>query len=156
MDKRLESYLATLGLPTTGLVGLVGAGRLGQALGEHFAANGHEVAYCDPARQRADLEELDDVFQQQWGNGMGGCGLSGAGSLTYLPLEKLAERCAILSVQVPLTADGPEATACLVSASLLARCRPDCRVVCLSPEGVLSPAARSDRRVSVYRWPGQD
>ena len=153
MDKRLESYLSSLGLPATGLVGLVGAGRLGQELGEHFAACGHEVVYCDPARCRADLEELDDVFQQQWGNGMGGCGLSGAGSLTYLPLERLSERCAILCVQVPLTADGPEPTAGLVSAELLGRCRPDCRIVCLSPAGVLSPAALSDRRVSVYRWP---
>lgn len=152
MDKSLESFLVSSALPSEGLVGCVGAGRLGQMLGEYFATAGHEVVYCDPARQRADLEDLDDIFQQQWGNGMGGCGLSGAGALTYLPLPQLARDCRVLCIQVPLTTTGTEATDGLISDEFLKLCRPDCRILCFADRRVLGAQAQKDARVSVYCW----
>lgn len=81
-------------------VGLVGFGAIGQATAERLRANGSKVYYY--ARHRKDPET-----ERKYG-------------VEYLPLEELAERCNIVSLHLPATAESTH----MVNRDFLGRMKP--------------------------------
>lgn len=122
-------------------LGLIGVGAFGSELREYAMARGMEVLLCDPPRAQQETEELKDSFFELWGNGMGGCNLTGAELDNFLPMNCLA-RADVIAVQVPLVTDGPWPTRGLVNAKFLAACRPDVKILCFSPEEVVAEESR--------------
>lgn len=122
-------------------LGLIGVGAFGSELREYALARGMEVLLCDPPRAQQETEELKDSFFELWGNGMGGCNLTGAELDNFLPMNCLA-RADVIAVQVPLVTDGPWPTRGLVNAKFLAACRPDVKILCFSPEEVVAEESR--------------
>ncbi|MBR4675891.1 MAG: hypothetical protein IKP00_15640 [Victivallales bacterium] len=131
------------------IVGLVGVGHLGTKLRDEALAAGCEVILCDPPRALAEADELSETFFDLWGNGMGGCQLTNVGMETFVPLENLA-RATVISIQVPLTHEGKFATANMITADFLSKCRHDARIVCWSSPEVIASEARTDKRL-VFR-----
>ena len=99
MEKTAEDILAEK-LATAKTSGLVGVGQLGTRLRELAEKNGVKTLLCDPPRNLDEATELGESFFNLWGNGMGGCELTGAGLETYLPLDSLAVA-DVISIQVP-------------------------------------------------------
>ena len=100
-DEAVQTFEANVPLDlTSAKVGLVGFGAIGQATAERLRPNGTEVYYY--ARHRRDEET-----EKQLG-------------VTYLPLEKLAARCDIISLHLPATAESTH----LVDRDFLARMKP--------------------------------
>lgn len=122
-------------------LGLIGVGVFGETLREYALARGMEVLLCDPPRAQQEADELKDSFFELWGNGMGGCNLTGAELDNFLPMNCLA-RADVIAVQVPLVTDGPWPTRGLVNAKFLAACRPDVKIFCFSPEEVVAEESR--------------
>lgn len=107
-------------------VGLVGFGAIGQAAALRLRANGSRVFYYARNRRDAAAEER--------------CGAS------YLPLEQLAERCDIISLHLPATAE----SAGMIDDAFFARMKPGSFLVntargAVVDDGALCRAIRSGR-----------
>jgi len=128
------------------VVGLVGVGAFGCSLRELAESRGCQVLLCDPPKSFSQAEELGEGFFALWGNGMGGCELTGQGMDTYLPLNSLA-RASVIAIQVPLTTDGANPTVGLITRDFLARCSEDVWIFCFSCRDVIAPEVQSDPRI---------
>ena len=82
MEKTAEDILAER-LATAKTVGLVGVGKLGMRLRELAEKKGVKTLLCDPPRNLDEATELGESFFSLWGNGMGGCELTGEGLETF-------------------------------------------------------------------------
>ncbi len=126
-DEAVQTFEANVPLDlTSAKVGLVGFGAIGQATAERLRPNGTEVYYY--ARHRRDEET-----EKQLG-------------VTYLPLEKLAARCDIISLHLPATAESTH----LVDRDFLARMKPGAFLVntargAVIDDEALAAAIRSGR-----------
>lgn len=92
-----RNVLPDLGVTT---VGLVGFGAIGQATAKRLKANGSKVYYYSRHRRDAETEAKYGV--------------------EYLPLEELAERCDIVSLHLPATAESVH----MVDRKFIARMKP--------------------------------
>lgn len=128
------------------VVGIVGVGAWGTTLRELAESRGCQVLLCDPPKSFAQAEELGEGFFALWGNGMGGCELTGQGLDTFLPLKSLA-RAQIIAIQVPLTEDGSYPTRGMITSRFLEECGKDVRIFCFSERGVVVPEVQSDSRI---------
>ena len=144
MSDLIEQFCASLDRDV--LVGLVGVGTFGTTLRELAEARGCQLLLCDPPKSFAQAEELNDGFFALWGNGMGGCELTGQGLDTYLPLSSLA-RAQVIAIQVPLTDASPNSTRNLITPEFLTRCRQDARIFCFSDPAVIAPEVQGDPRI---------
>ena len=145
MEKTAEDILAEK-LATAKTIGLVGVGQLGTRLRELAEKKGVKTLLCDPPRNLDEATELGESFFNLWGNGMGGCELTGAGLETFLPLDSLAVA-DVISIQVPLTVDKPFPTVGLITAEFLSKCRPDTCIICFSSREVVAEDVRGDSRI---------
>ena len=145
MDKTAEEILAEH-LTTAKAVGLVGVGKLGTRLRELAEKKGVKTLLCDPPRNLDEATELGESFFNLWGNGMGGCELTGAGLETFLSLDSLAVA-DVISIQVPLTVEKPFPTAGMITAEFLSKCRPDTCIICFSSREVVAEDVRGDSRI---------
>lgn len=116
-----------------GPVGVVGFGHVGRRTTALLRTLGWTVHVSDPplAARRDDPTPIDfdpdlDAL---------------ARSEPLLPLDALAERCAALTLHVPLTETGPHATSGLIDRSVLDRLPPDAVVLSTCRGGVLDEAA---------------
>ena len=145
MEKTAEDILAEK-LATAKTIGLVGVGKLGTRLRELAEKKGVKTLLCDPPRNLDEATELGESFFNLWGNGMGGCELTGAGLETFLPLASLAVA-DVISIQVPLTHEKPFPTAGMITAEFLSKCRPDTCIICFSSREVVAENVRDDSRI---------
>ena len=145
MEKTAEDILAEK-LATAKTIGLVGVGQLGTRLRELAEKKGVKTLLCDPPRNLDEATELGESFFNLWGNGMGGCELTGAGLETFLPLDSLAVA-DVISIQVPLTHDKPFPTAGMITAEFLSKCRPNTCIICFSSREVIAEDVRGDSRI---------
>ena len=145
MEKTAEDILAEK-LATAKTIGLVGVGQLGTRLRELAEKKGVKTLLCDPPRNLDEATELGESFFNLWGNGMGGCELTGAGLETFLPLDSLAVA-DVISIQVPLTHDKPFPTAGMITAEFLSKCRPNICIICFSSREVVAEDVRGDSRI---------
>ncbi len=145
MDYTPEDILAEK-LPSAKTIGLVGVGKLGTRLRELAEKKGVKTLLCDPPRNLDEATELGESFFNLWGNGMGGCELTGAGLETFLPLDSLAVA-DVISIQVPLTHEKPFPTAGMITAEFLSNCRPDTCIICFSSREVVAEDVRGDSRI---------
>lgn len=129
-----------------GRLGLIGVGRLGTAIREEAIRRDIAVMLCDPPRNLDEATELSESFFDLWGNGMGGCNLTNTGMEVFLPLDSMTSAAAI-SIQVPLTDDGPFPTRGLITRDFLDRCSPSAAILCLSAPAVIADGARNDPRI---------
>ena len=148
MEKTAEDILAEH-LTTAKAVGLVGVGKLGTRLRELAEKKGVKTLLCDPPRNLDEATELGESFFNLWGNGMGGCELTGAGLETFLPLDSLAVA-DVISIQVPLTFEKPFPTAGMITAEFLSNCRPDTCIICFSSREVVAEDVRNDSRIQYF------
>ena len=151
MEGTAEEYAAEKALLARHLdgassLGLVGVGRLGSAFRRLAVSRGVKVLLCDPPRSLAEAEELGERFFGLWGNGMGGCELTGEGLETFLPLHSLA-RADVIAVQVPLTDGGRFPTRGMLGMVFLRECSAGCRILNFSSPDVLTADAQNDPRV---------
>ena len=140
MEKTAEDILAER-LATAKAVGLVGVGKLGTRLRELAEKKGVKTLLCDPPRNLDEATELGESFFSLWGNGMGGCELTGEGLETFLPLDSLAAA-DVVSIQVPLTAEKPFPTAGMITTDFLSKCRQDTCIICFSSREVVAEDVR--------------
>jgi len=133
------------------VLGLIGVGTFGSQIREYAEQRGIKVLLCDPPRSLEDVDELNDTFQLQWGNGMGGCGLSNAGYDTFLPLEHLARYATVISIQVPLTEEGAFPTRNMITRKFLSTCQPDIKLFCYSSNDVLAAETRESAAIHQER-----
>ncbi len=145
MEKTAEDILAEK-LATAKTIGLVGVGQLGTRLRELAEKKGVKTLLCDPPRNLDEATELGESFFNLWGNGMGGCELTGAGLETFLPLDSLAVA-DVISIQVPLTVEKPFPTAGMITAEFLSKCRPNTCIICFSLREVVAEDVRGDSRI---------
>ena len=145
MEKTAEDILAEKSA-TAKTIGLVGVGQLGTRFRELAEKRGVKMLLCDPPRNLDEATELGESFFNLWGNGMGGCELTGAGLETFLPLASLAVA-DVISIQVPLTHDKPFPTAGMITAEFLSKCRSDTCIICFSSREVIAEDVRSDSRI---------
>jgi erythronate-4-phosphate dehydrogenase len=145
MEKTAEDILAEH-LTTAKAVGLVGVGKLGTQLRELAEKKGVKTLLCDPPRNLDEATELGESFFNLWGNGMGGCELTGAGLETFLPLDSLAAA-DVICIQVPLTDEKPFPTVGMITAAFLSKCRPDACIICFSSREVVAEDVRGDSRI---------
>ena len=148
MDRIPEDILAER-LATAKAVGLVGVGKLGTRLRELAEKKGVKTLLCDPPRNLDEATELGESFFNLWGNGMGGCELTGAGLETFLPLDSLAVA-DVISIQVPLTHEKPFPTAGMITAEFLSKCRPNTCIICFSSREVVAEDVRNDSRIQYF------
>lgn len=144
----LRDLLQKNGLTPGQTFGIIGAGIFGCRLRDAAESTGAAVCLCDPPKSRDESDELNDALHVEWGNGMGGCDFSSLRTETLLPMEFLAKFSDLIAIAVPLTEDGPDATAGMISADFLKQCRPHCRILCFSDPNVVSAAIRNDARIS--------
>lgn len=105
------------GLPFRGVtLGILGRGRIGSIVAAWSARLGLTVLACDPPLARAGVKDL-------------------------VSFDELAARADFLTLHVPLTREGPDATAELVNASWLARLRPGARLINTSRGDVMDEPA---------------
>ncbi len=145
MEKTAEDILAER-LATAKAVGLVGVGKLGTRLRELAEKKGVKTLLCDPPRNLDEATELGESFFNLWGNGMGGCELTGAGLETFLPLDSLAVA-DVICIQVPLTAEKPFPTVGMITAAFLSKCHSDACIICFSSREVVVEDVRGDSRI---------
>ena len=145
MEKTAEDILAER-LATAKAVGLVGVGKLGTRLRELAEKKGVKTLLCDPPRNLDEATELGESFFNLWGNGMGGCELTGAGLETFLPLDSLAVA-DVICIQVPLTAEKPFPTVGMITAAFLSKCHSDACIICFSSREVVAEDVRGDSRI---------
>ena len=145
MDRTPEDIL-TEHLAAAKTIGLVGVGKLGTRLREFAEKKGVKTMLCDPPRNLDEATELGESFFNLWGNGMGGCELTGAGLETFLPLDSLAVA-DVVSIQVPLTVEKPFPTVGMITAEFLSKCRPDTCIICFSSREVIAENVRDDSRI---------
>lgn len=145
MEKTAEDILAEK-LAMAKTIGLVGVGQLGTRLRELAEKKGVKTLLCDPPRNLDEATELGESFFNLWGNGMGGCELTGAGLETFLPLDSLAVA-DVISIQVPLTHEKPFPTAGMITPEFLSKCRPNTCIICFSSREVVAKDIRSDSRI---------
>ncbi|MBR5080317.1 MAG: hypothetical protein IKX30_16385 [Victivallales bacterium] len=145
MEKTAEDILAEK-LAMAKTIGLVGVGQLGTRLRELAEKKGVKTLLCDPPRNLDEATELGESFFNLWGNGMGGCELTGAGLETFLPLDSLAVA-DVISIQVPLTHEKPFPTAGMITAEFLSKCRPNTCIICFSSREVITEDVRGDSRI---------
>jgi len=148
MEKAAEDILAEK-LATAKTIGLVGVGQLGTRLRELAEKKGVKTLLCDPPRNLDEATELGESFFNLWGNGMGGCELTGAGLETFLPLDSLAVA-DVISIQVPLTQEKPFPTAGMITAEFLSKCRPNTCIICFSSREVVAEDVRNDSRIQYF------
>jgi erythronate-4-phosphate dehydrogenase len=107
----------TLARPLSrGSIGIVGVGQCGSRVERIARALGMEVALCDPPLARA------------------------TGDPKYRPLAELLD-CDYLTLHVPLTTDGPDATANLIDAGALSRMKSGAMLINTSRGDVVDEAA---------------
>ncbi len=129
------------------LVGLIGAGALCEEVRAlAVEAGAARVLVCDPAAASEEAADMSGEFFALWGNGMGGCPLTGEGLEAYLPIESLAA-VGLLVVTAPPEMPLPLALQGVVTTAFLARCPPTTALLCLGHAAVLSEEARRDPRV---------
>ena len=145
MEKTAEEILAER-LATAKAVGLVGVGKLGTRLRELAEKKGVKTLLCDPPRNLDEATELGESFFNLWGNGMGGCELTGAGLETFLPLDSLAVA-DVICIQVPLTVEKPFPTVGMITTDFLSKCRQDTCIICFSSREVVAEDVRGDSRI---------
>ena len=145
MEKTAEDILAEK-LAMAKTIGLVGVGQLGTRLRELAEKKGVKTLLCDPPRNLDEATELGESFFNLWGNGMGGCELTGAGLETFLPLDSLVAA-DVVSIQVPLTVEKPFPTAGMITAEFLSKCRPNTCIICFSSREVVAEDVRGDSRI---------
>ena len=148
MEKTAEDILAEK-LATAKTIGLVGVGQLGTRLRELAEKKGVKTLLCDPPHNLDEATELGESFFNLWGNGMGGCELTGAGLETFLPLDSLAVA-DVISIQVPLTVEKPFPTAGMITTEFLSKCRPDTCIICFSSREVVAEDVRNDSRIQYF------
>lgn len=148
MDARLEERLISE-LRDGDRLGLIGVGERGRDVQTWAETHGIATVLCDPPRSVDDSDELGGTFFQLWGNGMGGCDLTNKGMETFLPLNYVAKQCRVMVVQVPLTCEGPWATAGMLNRAFLSDCRSDAVILCASDAEVISPEVVGDPRLVV-------
>ena len=145
MEKTAEDILAEK-LATAKTIGLVGVGQLGTRLRELAEKKGVKALLCDPPRNLDEATELGESFFNLWGNGMGGCELTGEGLETFLPLDSLAVA-DVICIQVPLTAEKPFPTVGMITAAFLSKCHSDACIICFSSREVVAEDVRDDSRI---------
>ena len=145
MEKTAEDILAEK-LAMAKTIGLVGVGQLGTQLRELAEKKGVKTLLCDPPRNLDEATELGESFFKLWGNGMGGCELTGAGLETFLPLDSLATA-DVICIQVPLTTEKPFSTVGMITAAFLSKCRSDACIICFSSREVVAEDVRGDSRI---------
>ena len=145
MEKTAEDILAER-LATAKAVGLVGVGKLGTRLRELVEKKGVKTLLCDPPRNLDEATELGESFFSLWGNGMGGCELTGEGLETFLPLDSLAAA-DVICIQVPLTDEKPFPTVGMITVDWLSKCRQDTCIICFSSREVVAEDVRGDSRI---------
>ncbi len=106
--------------PAETTLGVVGVGNTGSLVAEYAASWGFRVMRCDPPREKYEGLGLDEVFY---------------------PLETLAAECDILTLHVPMTSDGPDATRHLVDRDFLAAMKPGALVINSSRGAVIEQEA---------------
>ena len=148
MEKTAEDILAEK-LATAKTIGLVGVGQLGTRLRELAEKKGVKTLLCDPPRNLDEATELGESFFNLWGNGMGGCELTGAGLETFLSLDSLAVA-DVISIQVPLTVEKPFPTVDMITAEFLSKCRPNTCIICFSSREVVAEDVRNDSRIQYF------
>lgn len=128
------------------IVGLVGVGKFGTLLRETAIAAGCKVLLCDPPRNFDEADELSETFFGLWGNGMGGCQVTGENLTTFVPLSSLA--CAdVIAIQVPLTDQKPWPTRSMISREFLKSCKSTAKIFCFSDKAVIATDAQDDSRL---------
>ena len=141
-----EKELLARHLSGASTLGLVGVGRLGTAFRRIAVSRGVKVLLCDPPLGLAEAEELGERFFGLWGNGMGGCELTGEGLETFLPLRSLV-RADVISVQVPLCDGGRFPTRAMIGPDFLKECGANCRILNFSSPEVMAPGTDGDPRI---------
>ena len=128
------------------IVGLVGVGKFGTLLQETALSTGCKVLLCDPPRSFDEADELSETFFGLWGNGMGGCQVTGENLTTFVPLASLA--CAdVIAIQVPLADQKPWPTRSMISRQFIEACKSTAKIFCFSDIDVIAPDARNDSRL---------
>ena len=112
VEQYVAAALCTLsrrhGFPLEGrTLGVVGVGHVGSRVARMAAALGMRVLLCDPPRARAESSSRAQVRDP------------------FLPLDEVIARSDILTLHVPLTRTGEDATWHLLDAARLAAMRPD-------------------------------
>lgn len=124
LKTKLDSYEPSPGAPSSdpGLpfrgvtLGILGRGRIGSIVSHWAARLGMTVLACDPPLARAGVNDL-------------------------VPFDELAACADILTLHVPLTREGPDATTGMVNAAWLARLRPGARLINTSRGEIVDEAA---------------
>jgi erythronate-4-phosphate dehydrogenase len=109
-----------IGSPSQLTLGVVGVGNVGSLVKEYASRWGFRVMCSDPPREKAE-------------------GLGRAEG--FYPLGELARECDIITLHVPLTASGPDATRHLVDAGFLAATKPEAVILNSSRGLIIDPEA---------------
>lgn len=123
--------------PPSGPVGIVGFGHTGRRAATVLRAAGHTVLACDPPLlgRRANPAVIDfDPRMDRL-----------ARDEPLVSLEALLDQCAVLSLHVPKTSDGPHQTEGLIDADALRRLSPGVTIVAASRGGIID-------EVALQRW----
>lgn len=127
-------------------VGLIGVGAFGSLLREEALKAGCKVLLCDPPRSFDEADELSETFFGLWGNGMGGCQVTGENLTTFVPLRSLAVS-DVIAIQVPLTDEAPWPTRGLITRAFLDACKPTTVIFSFSAPEIFAQDAANDERI---------
>lgn len=135
--------------PKEGTIGIIGVGNLGTQIRDFARNRGLHTLLCDPPRNLEEATELGETFFALWGNGMGGCELTNTEMETFVPLDSL-KAADIITIQVPLTNDGPYPTYGLITRDFLDSCKAT-KILCFSAHDVIAKNASNDPRLFFYK-----
>ncbi|MCQ2396512.1 MAG: hypothetical protein MJ106_02310 [Lentisphaeria bacterium] len=131
------------------IVGLVGVGQFGNVLRDAALNAGCKILLRDPPRSFDEADELSETFFGLWGNGMGGCQVTGENLTTFVPLSSLA--CAdVIAIQVPLTDKMPWPTRSMISKNFLDSCKKNAKIFCFSESTVIAADVRNASRIILH------
>lgn len=150
LDHALIQFLKST-FPAEMSPGLIGVGSFGSEIRRFLLDSGcPDPLLCDPPLSRDCAEEQFDAITTQWGNGMGGCNPVMPDYETYLPKEALAKRCNWISVQVPYSCGGSDATSAVIDESFLSQCSPEAVILCLCNPLVVAEDVKKDPRIHFF------
>jgi erythronate-4-phosphate dehydrogenase len=104
-------------------IGVIGFGQVGRRLTRMLRALGYEVLVCDPPLQRSDPSSRAGGFASEPELA------AMARSENFVALDAIMKRCNVLTLHVPLTAEGPYPTFRMVNAALLSVARPGTTII---------------------------